>query len=1368
MTLPLLSSPAWLLLAPLLVLGFLWAARESRAHRVILPSLLLAPPEDPLPPRAGSRWRVTPRVWFRLVVLGGLLPLGLSVSPPPLPSRGRAVLVVEVGMGSQAESTRGTRLERARREALVWLEGREPEEQVAVVAAGALTEVKGTFRSALDVPVILNGLVSDDGTPRPGEALAMARALGEAERVVLASSSAFADAFRGSPGVTVRCFGEPAPNGTVGRVGALPGGWEVELRARGGAVAGPVELADSHGKILGRARVSLEEAERRTLVIPGSDSSVPVTVWWKTGDPLPADDRGFWVPPLPRRTPLWTGPGPAPPWLVALAGERRVALGAGEGPPLLPFLRVVAEKGELLPVITWRGEDPLLQEVPVEGLSPAPALSLRPGSEVVLGNVRGAVLVRGQSEGGIPFLLTSLPLLERGTEADRLLLLRSFQYLGAQGGPFGTLTSPGARVGIPGDGETVPRIRLGTGREEVPSVGGVATLLAPVRGGLHPLWGAPSPFLAVVPDGEKAGDLGGIFDESPLPDLTDPSVGNEASSSSPWLPGVLFALLLGLVEAALPSPGPPSRRRLAWGMWGGALLLTLLGALAPPLPWPFGGPPPAMAMVDRSLSVGEGGEAEIRRALSRVSHHAREASLPLGMLAFGAEARLDRPPRLGDEGGFPSVLVSPSATDLASALTAGARALQGGPGRLLLFSDGRPSSEEGREEALAAAQDLARKGISLWAWPVGQVGDSSSLPFASARTLGVVGTGLSPLFRAPPASVSARWRGVLPDGVEVISPCIQRGSPAILSLPPLPRGVTGVSLSSLPCQADLPVSLLPPLHLQVRGGGGVRILASPGPDAEALSRAATEAGLGLLPPGAEGGDASVLAVVGDEVEPPPGMMERVRNGVGLLLAPISGARHPDSQTLASLSPLRAVERAERDRSPLLALLLVDVSGSMAGDGILAARSLSARVVKNLKETDHFGLLAFTGISRWVVPVQRVREKRKEMEAACLSLGVGGGTHLGRALAVARSELARHPSSRRVLVILSDGLSASEDAVNEATALREEGIPLVVVALGPHPDESLLSRLSARGAPLHRVRSEGEVMDLLLEAGADRIRPVPDGAPREPRAVKVTGEGRGDPLGLEAFSPWPRLTAWRSAQEVGASSQVLLETDEEFPEPLLARGRVGAASVLALTASPSAPWPEGFLSGVLRSLASSQEPVVEVRAREGGWEVEILSPSGEEEVSTSLQASVQRRGGGAEPVDLHPAVHLPGRWEGWVPGGEPPISLWLQWREKGRDQRASVPLRLAPLPPTVGETGGRGPDRPFLEELTAMTGGGVEPAASRWTAPLPLSRSLPLSRPLWAAAALLLWGRAVLGRRASGSRGPSKTRGSPQDGAHAGA
>jgi hypothetical protein len=122
----------------------------------------------------------------------------------------------------------------------------------------------------------------------------------------------------------------------------------------------------------------------------------------------------------------------------------------------------------------------------------------------------------------------------------------------------------------------------------------------------------------------------------------------------------------------------------------------------------------------------------------------------------------------------------------------------------------------------------------------------------------------------------------------------------------------------------------------------------------------------------------------------------------------------------------------------LEMILVDVSGSMAGDKIRSARQATAAAIAELRDGVAFAVIAGDHRVRQVYPpagAARADERtRAEATAAVAELRADGGTAIGAWLSAARALAEQHPDAVRHAILLTDGQNG-EDAVTFDRAVR---------------------------------------------------------------------------------------------------------------------------------------------------------------------------------------------------------------------------------------------------------------------------------------------------------------------------------------------
>jgi Mg-chelatase subunit ChlD len=166
------------------------------------------------------------------------------------------------------------------------------------------------------------------------------------------------------------------------------------------------------------------------------------------------------------------------------------------------------------------------------------------------------------------------------------------------------------------------------------------------------------------------------------------------------------------------------------------------------------------------------------------------------------------------------------------------------------------------------------------------------------------------------------------------------------------------------------------------------------------------------------------------------------------------------------------------------VLLVDASGSVAGDELAAAVLTASALVQRMRPGDELGVIAFWSKAVVLRPLSADPRVDVVIDRLC-DLRGGGTTDLELALETAAGQISRSRAADRQVLLLSDGLATeSPDPVNAASALARIPARLHVLALSAeHESMASCAALAAAGggrmAALHRPsEAPGAVRELL--------------------------------------------------------------------------------------------------------------------------------------------------------------------------------------------------------------------------------------------------------------------------------------------------
>lgn len=161
-----------------------------------------------------------------------------------------------------------------------------------------------------------------------------------------------------------------------------------------------------------------------------------------------------------------------------------------------------------------------------------------------------------------------------------------------------------------------------------------------------------------------------------------------------------------------------------------------------------------------------------------------------------------------------------------------------------------------------------------------------------------------------------------------------------------------------------------------------------------------------------------------------------------------------------------------ERPPVNLTLVLDRSGSMAGDKISKARDAAITALRMLGPQDLFSLVIYDHNVQTLIPPQSAANS-EWLEAQIRRISVGGNTALFGAVSQGAAEIRKNLERIFVhrVVLLSDGLanvgpSSPNDLARLGAALLKEGISVTTIGIGHGFNEDLMSQLADRSDGNH--------------------------------------------------------------------------------------------------------------------------------------------------------------------------------------------------------------------------------------------------------------------------------------------------------------
>jgi Ca-activated chloride channel family protein len=157
------------------------------------------------------------------------------------------------------------------------------------------------------------------------------------------------------------------------------------------------------------------------------------------------------------------------------------------------------------------------------------------------------------------------------------------------------------------------------------------------------------------------------------------------------------------------------------------------------------------------------------------------------------------------------------------------------------------------------------------------------------------------------------------------------------------------------------------------------------------------------------------------------------------------------------------------KKPVDVTVVLDISGSMGGDKIAAARNSVGQFINLLDDNDRLAINVFNNTITPLTPLTTIGPKRADVGRHVSALVEGGGTALYDAVSQAYDEMTTNgdPKHIRALVVMTDGQDTDssgtlDELISKIGATSEEGgnaIKIFTIAFGSDADQSVLKKVA---------------------------------------------------------------------------------------------------------------------------------------------------------------------------------------------------------------------------------------------------------------------------------------------------------------------
>ena len=162
------------------------------------------------------------------------------------------------------------------------------------------------------------------------------------------------------------------------------------------------------------------------------------------------------------------------------------------------------------------------------------------------------------------------------------------------------------------------------------------------------------------------------------------------------------------------------------------------------------------------------------------------------------------------------------------------------------------------------------------------------------------------------------------------------------------------------------------------------------------------------------------------------------------------------------------------------LIVLDRSGSMAGEKLAMSKLAAAAAVRTLGERDQVGVIAFDGEYEWIVPLLRVGNTDRALNRIA-AIGNGGGTNLMPGMQEAYRAINKVDAAVKHIIVLTDGRTEGSGYPELAAEMRRKRITVTAVAVGDDADIDLMDHIaSAGGGKFYKVDNPARIPRIFMK------------------------------------------------------------------------------------------------------------------------------------------------------------------------------------------------------------------------------------------------------------------------------------------------
>ncbi|MBK6810725.1 MAG: VWA domain-containing protein [Sandaracinaceae bacterium] len=265
-----------------------------------------------------------------------------------------------------------------------------------------------------------------------------------------------------------------------------------------------------------------------------------------------------------------------------------------------------------------------------------------------------------------------------------------------------------------------------------------------------------------------------------------------------------------------------------------------------------------------------------------------------------------------------------------------------------------------------------------------------------------------------------------------------------------------------------------------------------------------------------------------------------------------------------LLPVRMDAERRRNQPSLALALVIDRSGSMAGQKLELAKEAARATAEMLGADDYIMVVGFDSEPERIVRMQSARNRLRIVRDIS-RMTARGGTNIFPALDMAYQDLAVTRARVKHVIVLTDGQAPESGIAELVQVMRAEGITVTSVGLGSDVNRVLLEQVASLGGGRSYFTSDPHnVPRIFMRETTTVARSAAVEEYFQPMVVQNADFLRGIDIASAPF-----LHGYVATRRKPTPAQVILQSD--LGEPILARWRVGLGWSMAWTSDVKNRW-----------------------------------------------------------------------------------------------------------------------------------------------------------------------------------------------------